>query len=49
MARYIYELADWPNFGWDQKKLAAPLAALSYLLKRRRIESRSCGERLSQR
>ena len=30
MTRYIHELADWPNFGWEQKKLAAPLAALRH-------------------
>jgi Fic family protein len=30
MSRYIHELPDWPAFQWDQKKLAAPLAALRH-------------------
>jgi Fic family protein len=30
MSRYIHELPDWPGFQWDQKKLAAPLAALRH-------------------
>src|SRR5437762_3058866 len=30
MSRYIYDLPDWPDFQWDQKKLAAPLAALRH-------------------
>src|SRR5205809_1723364 len=30
MSRYIYDLPDWPDFRWDQKKLAAPLAALRH-------------------
>jgi Fic family protein len=30
MSRYIHELPDWPDFRWDQKKLAAPLAALRH-------------------
>src|SRR5688500_14541582 len=30
MSRYIHELQDWPGFRWDQKKLAAPLAALRH-------------------
>jgi Fic family protein len=30
MSRYVYELPDWPDFRWDQKKLAAPLAALRH-------------------
>ncbi|HEV8721181.1 MAG TPA: Fic family protein [Candidatus Binatia bacterium] len=30
MRRYIYELADWPHFQWDQKKLAVPLAVLRH-------------------
>jgi Fic family protein len=25
---YIHELADWPRFAWDQKRLAEPLAAV---------------------
>src|SRR5437762_12969627 len=30
MSRYTYDLPDWPDFRWDQKKLAAPLAALRH-------------------
>jgi Fic family protein len=30
MSRYIHELPDWPAFRWDQKKLAAALAALRH-------------------
>ena len=30
MNRYIHELSDWPDFRWDQKKLAVPLAALRH-------------------
>ena len=30
MNRYIHELRNWPNFQWDQKKLAGPLARLRY-------------------
>jgi Fic family protein len=30
MARYIHELANWPKFTLEQKKLAAPLAALRH-------------------
>src|SRR5438093_12963883 len=30
MSRYIYDLPDWPDFQWDQKKLATPLAALRH-------------------
>jgi len=30
MSRYIHELADWPDFEWDQEKLAGPLAALRH-------------------
>jgi Fic family protein len=30
MIRYIHELPDWPGFQWDQRKLAAPLAALRH-------------------
>ncbi|HEU4341199.1 MAG TPA: Fic family protein [Candidatus Binatia bacterium] len=30
MDRYIYELPNWPDFQWDQKRLAAPLAALRH-------------------
>ena len=30
MSRYIYELPDWPKFRWDQKALAAPLAAVRH-------------------
>lgn len=26
MARYIYQLPEWPEFRWDHEKLAAPLA-----------------------
>ena len=30
MNRYIHELPDWPDFQWDQEKLAGPLATLRY-------------------
>ncbi len=30
MSRYIHELPDWPDFQWDQEKLAGPLAALRH-------------------
>lgn len=30
MTRYIHQLAAWPDFRWDHKKLAAPLAALRH-------------------
>jgi Fic family protein len=30
MTRYIHERTAWPNFTWDQKRLAAPLAALRH-------------------
>ena len=30
MNRYIHELPTWPNFQWDQKKLAGPLARLRH-------------------
>jgi Fic family protein len=30
MSRYIHELSDWPEFHWDQKKLAHPLGALRH-------------------
>jgi Fic family protein len=30
MSRYIHELPDWPDFKWDQEKLAGPLAALRH-------------------
>ncbi|MBI4527472.1 MAG: Fic family protein [Deltaproteobacteria bacterium] len=30
MRRYIHELPDWPDFRWDQKKLAAALTALRH-------------------
>jgi len=30
MSLYIHELPDWPDFQWDQKKLAGPLAALRH-------------------
>jgi Fic family protein len=30
MARYIHELSNWPEFRWDEKKLASPLAALRF-------------------
>lgn len=30
MAPYIYQLPDWPDFRWDEKKLAVPLAALRH-------------------
>ena len=30
MSRYIHELPDWPDFEWDQEKLAGPLAALRH-------------------
>jgi len=29
MNRYIHELPDWPDFQWDQEKLAGPLATLA--------------------
>ena len=28
MAAYIHELSDWPNFQWDSKALAEPLASV---------------------
>ena len=30
MNRYIHELPDWPNFQWEQEKLAGPLVALRH-------------------
>ena len=30
MSRSIHELPDWPDFQWDQEKLAGPLAALRH-------------------
>jgi len=30
MNRYIHELPDWPDFQWDQEKLAGPLATLRH-------------------
>jgi Fic family protein len=30
MIRYIHELADWPQFRWDHKALAEPLAAVRH-------------------
>jgi Fic family protein len=30
MNRYIHELPGWPDFQWDQKKLAGPLAGLRH-------------------
>jgi Fic family protein len=30
MAPYIYQLPDWPDFRWDEKKLAVSLAALRH-------------------
>ena len=27
MTAYIYQLSEWPNFSWDSRRLAAPLAA----------------------
>ena len=30
MNRYIHELPDWPDFQWDQEKLAGPLAMLRH-------------------
>jgi len=30
MAKYIHQLPDWPKFHWDEKALAAPLAALRH-------------------
>ncbi len=30
MNRYIHELPDWPDFQWDQEKLAGPLAGLRH-------------------
>lgn len=30
MNRYIYDQSDWPKFRWDQKSLAAPLAAVRH-------------------
>jgi len=30
MNRYIHESQNWPNFQWDQKKLAGPLAQLRH-------------------
>ena len=30
MARYIHELPNWPDFQWDEKKLASSLAALRF-------------------
>ena len=30
MSRSIHELPDWPDFQWDQEKLACPLAALRH-------------------
>jgi Fic family protein len=30
MTPYIYELPGWPDFQWDQKKLAVPLAGLRH-------------------
>jgi Fic family protein len=30
MSRYLYELPDWPDFRWDEKKLAVQLATLRH-------------------
>jgi Fic family protein len=30
LSRYIHERQDWPEFTWDQKVIAAPLAAVRY-------------------
>ena len=30
MTRYFHELAAWPDFRWDHKRLAAPLSALRH-------------------
>src|SRR5438093_1246107 len=30
MPKYIHELPNWPKFQWDQKALAAPLAAVRH-------------------
>jgi Fic family protein len=30
MTKYIYELANWPKFGWDQHGLARQLAAVRH-------------------
>ena len=30
MVQYIHELADWPQFRWDHKALAGPLAAVRH-------------------
>ena len=30
MAAYIHQLADWPNFTWDHKALAALLAEVRH-------------------
>jgi len=31
MTGYLHELSDWPNFRWDDRRLAAPLAATRHL------------------
>jgi Fic family protein len=31
MTGYIHELSDWPKFGWDEGRLATPLAAARHL------------------
>ena len=31
MATYIHELSDWPQFRWDDRRLATPLAAARHL------------------
>ena len=31
MATYIHELPEWPNFGWDDGRLAVLLAATRHL------------------
>ena len=30
MSRYIHTLPDWPDFQWDQERLAGPLGALRH-------------------
>ncbi len=30
MNRYFHDLPDWPDFQWDQEKLAGPLAGLRH-------------------
>src|SRR5215207_9423986 len=31
MDQFIHELADWPNFRWDDGRVAAPLSAARHL------------------